>query len=338
MSARGRPQRERPGRGAGRALPPQLCARGRGRRTAEHLPRADELRGVKADDIVRCNQFAHDASASTSVSASPTRGTSTSTSGAASRDLAWGSVEAGARAARSSDGSTRLSIVRTSSSRSGRAGIRARLRASFRVSGTARVWVSHFGHQGSSSLESGRAGRVRDDPTPLTPLPAPPPSQSSSRPGGRLLGAVSRTRRCVRAARIEPLFRSDHYLSFSFPHERAAHEAWTTIGGLAALHDEAPLRDAGLAGHVPPPSVLANAVATVDHISGGASSWGWAQAGTSSSTSLRLPVSAAARALEHLEEQLEIVTGSGRGARHVRGQALPARRSPALPKPCRSRP
>ena len=38
---------------------------------------------------------------------------------------------------------------------------------------------------------------------------------------------------CERAG-IETLFRSDHYLSFSNPHERAAHDAWTTIAGLAA--------------------------------------------------------------------------------------------------------
>ena len=31
---------------------------------------------------------------------------------------------------------------------------------------------------------------------------------------------------CERSG-IETLFRSDHYLSFSFPHERAAHGAWS---------------------------------------------------------------------------------------------------------------
>ena len=68
---------------------------------------------------------------------------------------------------------------------------------------------------------------------------------------------------------IESLFRSDHYLSLSFPHERAAHDAWTTIAGLAARTSK--LRFGTLVSPVTfrHPSVLANAVATADHISGG---------------------------------------------------------------------
>ena len=73
---------------------------------------------------------------------------------------------------------------------------------------------------------------------------------------------------CERAG-IEALFRSDHYLSGSFPHERAAHDAWTTLAGLAARTST--LRLGTLVSPVTfrHPSLLANAVSTVDHISGG---------------------------------------------------------------------
>ena len=68
---------------------------------------------------------------------------------------------------------------------------------------------------------------------------------------------------------IEALFRSDHYLSGNFPHERSAHDAWTTLAGLAARTST--LRLGTLVSPVTfrHPSVLANAVSTVDHISGG---------------------------------------------------------------------
>jgi F420-dependent oxidoreductase-like protein len=73
---------------------------------------------------------------------------------------------------------------------------------------------------------------------------------------------------CERSG-IEALFRSDHYLSLSSPSERAAHDAWTTLAGLAALTTT--LRLGTLVSPVTfrHPSLLANAVGTVDHISGG---------------------------------------------------------------------
>ena len=68
---------------------------------------------------------------------------------------------------------------------------------------------------------------------------------------------------------IDTLFRSDHYLSQSSPHEREAHDAWTTIAGLAARTSK--LRFGSLVSPVTfrHPSLLANAVTTADHISGG---------------------------------------------------------------------
>jgi F420-dependent oxidoreductase-like protein len=73
---------------------------------------------------------------------------------------------------------------------------------------------------------------------------------------------------CERSG-IETLFRSDHYASESFPHDRAAHDAWTTLAGLAARTTK--LRFGTLVSPVMfrHPSLLANAVTTVDHISGG---------------------------------------------------------------------
>src|SRR3954466_264321 len=83
---------------------------------------------------------------------------------------------------------------------------------------------------------------------------------------------------------VETLFRSDHYISQSAETTKVARAAWTTLAGRAARTTT--LRFGTL---VSPatfrlPGLLANAVATVDHISGGASSSGSAQAGWSAST------------------------------------------------------
>jgi F420-dependent oxidoreductase-like protein len=134
---------------------------------------------------------------------------------------------------------------------------------------------------------------------------------------------------------IEALFRSDHYLSQSFPHERAAHDAWTTLAGLAAHTSK--LRLGSLVSPVTfrHPSVLANAVATVDHISGGrvelGMGAGWMEL---EHTAFGFPFPPLSERLERLAEEVEIVhrlwteehvTFSGR---HYRLEDCPA-----LPKP-----
>src|SRR3954449_2668913 len=68
---------------------------------------------------------------------------------------------------------------------------------------------------------------------------------------------------------VETLFRSDHYISQSAEATNVAHDAWTTLAGLAAR-----TRGIRFGTLVTPatfrlPGLLANAVATVDHISGG---------------------------------------------------------------------
>jgi alkanesulfonate monooxygenase SsuD/methylene tetrahydromethanopterin reductase-like flavin-dependent oxidoreductase (luciferase family) len=67
---------------------------------------------------------------------------------------------------------------------------------------------------------------------------------------------------------IEAMFRSDHYLSPSHP-ERAATDAWTLLGALAAR--TARLRLGTLVSPITfrLPAVVAKAAATVDHVSGG---------------------------------------------------------------------
>jgi F420-dependent oxidoreductase-like protein len=73
---------------------------------------------------------------------------------------------------------------------------------------------------------------------------------------------------CERAG-IETLFRSDHYLSFSNPHERAAHDAWTTIAGLAAQTSKLQLGTLVSPVTFRHPALLARCAATADEISGG---------------------------------------------------------------------
>jgi F420-dependent oxidoreductase-like protein len=107
---------------------------------------------------------------------------------------------------------------------------------------------------------------------------------------------------------IESLFRSDHYLSPSSPHERAAHDAWATIAGLAARTTK--LRFGTLVSPVTfrHPSLLANAVTTVDHISGGrvelGMGAGWMEL---EHEAFGFPFPPLRDRLEHLAEQLEIV-------------------------------
>src|SRR6266545_3515825 len=71
---------------------------------------------------------------------------------------------------------------------------------------------------------------------------------------------------CERAG-LDGLFRSDHYLSVTGRRERESLDAWTTLAGLAERTTT--LRLGVLVSPVTfrHPSVLAKAVATVDHVS-----------------------------------------------------------------------
>ena len=106
---------------------------------------------------------------------------------------------------------------------------------------------------------------------------------------------------------IEALFRSDHYLSQTDP-GRAATDAWTLLGALAARTSR--LRLGTLVSPVTfrHPSVLAKAAATVDHISGGrvevGIGAGWMQ---SEHERFGFPFPETAERLRMLAEQVEHV-------------------------------
>src|SRR3954465_6651093 len=68
---------------------------------------------------------------------------------------------------------------------------------------------------------------------------------------------------------VETLFRSDHYISQSAEATNVAHDAWTTLAGLAARTTTLRLGTLVSPATFRLPGLLANAVATVDHISGG---------------------------------------------------------------------
>ena len=70
-------------------------------------------------------------------------------------------------------------------------------------------------------------------------------------------------------AGLDALFRSDHYLSFSHPRDRVVLDAWTTLAGLATVTDRIHLGTMVSPATFRHPSVLAKAVVTADHISGG---------------------------------------------------------------------
>ncbi len=68
---------------------------------------------------------------------------------------------------------------------------------------------------------------------------------------------------------IETLFRSDHYISQANETGNVAHDAWTTLAGLAARTTTLRLGTLVSPATFRLPGLLANAAATVDHISGG---------------------------------------------------------------------
>ena len=67
---------------------------------------------------------------------------------------------------------------------------------------------------------------------------------------------------------LEGLFRSDHYTAIIRP-DAAAHDAWATLAGLAALTERIRLGTLVSPATFRHPSVLARMAVTVDHISGG---------------------------------------------------------------------
>jgi F420-dependent oxidoreductase-like protein len=68
---------------------------------------------------------------------------------------------------------------------------------------------------------------------------------------------------------VDTLFRSDHYISQANERADVAHDAWTTLAGLAARTTTLRLGTLVSPATFRLPALLANAAATVDHIAGG---------------------------------------------------------------------
>jgi F420-dependent oxidoreductase-like protein len=75
--------------------------------------------------------------------------------------------------------------------------------------------------------------------------------------------------RTAEASGFAALFRSDHYLSFDDPARRGALDAWTTLAALAPITERLRLGTMVSPATFRHPSLLAKAVVTVDHASGG---------------------------------------------------------------------
>src|SRR5204863_82749 len=68
---------------------------------------------------------------------------------------------------------------------------------------------------------------------------------------------------------VDTLFRSDHYISQGDEARNVAHDAWTTISALAARTTRLRFGTLVSPATFRAPGLLANAAATVDHVSGG---------------------------------------------------------------------
>jgi F420-dependent oxidoreductase-like protein len=134
---------------------------------------------------------------------------------------------------------------------------------------------------------------------------------------------------------IDTLFRSDHYISQADESGNVAHDAWTTLAGLAARTTT--LRFGTL---VSPatfrlPGLLANAAATVDHISGGRIELGlgagWMER---EHRAYGFPFPETSERLARFAEQLEIVHRLWSDERvDFRGAYYTLEDAPAQPKP-----
>jgi alkanesulfonate monooxygenase SsuD/methylene tetrahydromethanopterin reductase-like flavin-dependent oxidoreductase (luciferase family) len=139
----------------------------------------------------------------------------------------------------------------------------------------------------------------------------------------------------VRGSRPRGLFRSDHYLSVSNHRDLGSLDAWTTIAALAARTER--LRLGTLVSPVTfrHPSLLAKAVVTADHVSGGRVELGMGAGWhVEEHRAYGFPYPSDPERMAMLEEQVEIVHRSWKEegfdftGRHYRLEG-----APALPKP-----
>jgi len=107
---------------------------------------------------------------------------------------------------------------------------------------------------------------------------------------------------------VETLFRSDHYISQADEDANVAHDAWTTIAGLAARTTTLRFGTLVSPATFRQPALLANAAATADHISGGrielGLGGGWMER---EHRAFGFPFPETATRVEMLAEQIEVV-------------------------------
>jgi F420-dependent oxidoreductase-like protein len=135
---------------------------------------------------------------------------------------------------------------------------------------------------------------------------------------------------------IDTLFRSDHYLSVEGKHGRGSLDAWTTIAALGAVTSK--LRFGTLVSPVTfrHPSLLAKAVVTADHVTGGGRielglGAGWLEA---EHEAYGFPFPPTRVRMQMLEEQLELVRREWEeGPFSFEGEHYTVRELDALPKP-----
>src|SRR3954462_5714198 len=138
------------------------------------------------------------------------------------------------------------------------------------------------------------------------------------------------------ATGIEALFRSDHYQSFSRPHERGALDAWGTINALAARTTGLRLGTMVSPTSFRHPSVLAKLVTTADHVSDGrvelGLGTGWSEI---EHTAVGFPFLSMKQRMDVLEEQLEIIHDGhwGEGSFSFKGTYYELNALTASPKP-----
>jgi F420-dependent oxidoreductase-like protein len=134
---------------------------------------------------------------------------------------------------------------------------------------------------------------------------------------------------------VETLFRSDHYLSFSDARRNQSLDAWTTLAGLAAATTTLRLGTLVSPATFRLPGLLANAAATVDHVSGGRLELGlgagWMER---EHRAFGFPFPETSVRLQLFAEQLEIVHRLWTEERvDFRGRHYVLEDAPALPKP-----
>jgi F420-dependent oxidoreductase-like protein len=134
---------------------------------------------------------------------------------------------------------------------------------------------------------------------------------------------------------VETLFRSDHYISQSNEDGNVAHDAWTTLAGLAARTTTLRLGTLVSPATFRRPALLANAAATVDHISGGrvelGLGGGWMER---EHRAYGFPFPATSERLARFAEQLEIVHRLWSDERvDFHGAYYSLEDAPAQPKP-----